>query len=298
MNKIYGFGNALIDIEIRISEDQLKNISIPKGSMRHISNEELKSLLNKFNTQRYSAMPGGSVANSLHAANKHNAEIYFSCSIGDDEFGELFIDSFKLIKESVSFNKSSLPTGICLIFVTPDGERTMAANLGANLELSPECLNVDILKASDFLIFDNFSLSFDKGVETVEYTLSLEDELKICFGISDKSLVKKNNSKIKKIFLSEIHLLYGNEDEIKELEKLISKPALNTLISKGPAGASYNQEFSKAPLIDIVNSNGAGDALLGTFLAYFGIIEEKDALKKAVSYATEICTVNGPRLDI
>ena len=298
MNKIYGFGNALIDIEIRISEDQLKNISIPKGSMRHISNEELESLLNRFNTQRYSAMPGGSVANSLHAANKHNAEIYFSCSIGDDEFGELFIDSFKSINESVSFYKSSLPTGICLIFVTPDGERTMAANLGANLELSPECLNLDMLRASDFLIFDNFSLSFDKGVETIEYSLSLENELKICFGISDKSLVKKNNSKIKKIFLNEIHLLYGNEDEIKEFEKLISKPALNTLISKGPAGASYNEEFSIAPLIDIVNSNGAGDALLGTFLAYFGTIEEKDALKKAVSYATEICTVNGPRLDI
>ena len=266
--------------------------------MRHISSDELESLLKRFDTQRYSVMPGGSIANSLHAANKHDAEIYFSCSIGDDEFGELFIDSFKLIKESVSFNKSSLPTGICLIFVTPDGERTMAANLGANLELSPECLNVDILKASDFLIFDNFSLSFDKGVETIEYSLSLEKDLNICFGISDKSLIKKNNTKIKKVFLNEIHLLYGNEDEIKELEKLISNPALNTLISKGPAGASYNQEFSKAPRINIVNSNGAGDALLGAFLAYFGIIDEKDALKKAVSYAAEICTVNGPRLDI
>jgi sugar/nucleoside kinase (ribokinase family) len=298
MNKIYGFGNALIDIEIRISEDQLKNISIPKGSMRHISVDELEDLLKRFNSQRHSAMPGGSIANSLHAANKHDAEIYFSCSIGDDAFGELFIDSFKLINESVSFYKSSLPTGICLIFVTPDGERTMAANLGANLDLCPESLNVDILRVSDFLLFDNFSLSFDKGVETTEYSLSLENELNICFGISDKSLVKKNNSKIKKVFLNEIHLLYGNEYEIKEFEKLISKPALNTLISKGSAGASYNQEFSKAPRIDIVNSNGAGDALIGTFLAYFGIIDKKDALKKAVSYATEICTVSSPRLDI
>ena len=152
MNKIYGFGNALIDIEIRISEEQLKTISIPKGSMKHISTDELETFLKRFNTQRYSAMPGGSIANSLHAANKHNAEIYFSCSIGDDEFGELFIDSFKLINESVSFYKSSLPTGICLIFVTPDGERTMAANLGANLDLCPECLNVDVLRASDFLL--------------------------------------------------------------------------------------------------------------------------------------------------
>tara|TARA_B100000989_G_scaffold249636_1_gene197264 strand:- start:3403 stop:4299 length:897 start_codon:yes stop_codon:yes gene_type:complete len=298
MNKIYGFGNALIDIEIRVSEEQLKTISIPKGSMKHISKDELETFLKRFNAQIHSALPGGSIANSLHAANKHNAQVYFSCSIGDDEFGELFIDSFKLINESVSFYKSSLPTGICLIFVTPDGERTMAANLGANLDLCPESLNVDVLRASDFLVFDNFSLSSDKGTETIEYSLSLENELNICFGISDKSLVKKNNNKIKKVFLNEIHLLYGNEDEIKELERVISKPALNTLISKGAAGASYNQEYSEAPRINIVNSNGAGDALLGTFLAYFGIIDEKDALKKAISYAAEICTVNGPRLDI
>ncbi len=297
MNKIYGFGNALIDIEIRITEEQLKDIPISKGSMKHISNNELASFLRLFESQRYSIMPGGSIANSLHAANEHNAETYFSCSVGDDEFGELFINSFKSMNESIKFYKSSLPTGICLIFVTPDGERTMAANLGANLDLCPESLNVDELIASDFLIFDNFSLSSEKGVETIEYSISLENNVRICFGVSDKSLVKKNDKELKKVFLNKIHLLYGNQDEIKELQELISEPAMNTLISRGSAGASYNQLFSEAPQINIVNSNGAGDALLGTFLAYFGIINEKDALKKAVSYATEICMVNGPRFE-
>ena len=98
MNKIYGFGNALIDIEIRISEEQLKTISIPKGSMKHISTDELETFLKRFNAQIHSALPGGSIANSLHAANKHNAEIYFSCSIGDDELG------------AVSYTHLTLPT--------------------------------------------------------------------------------------------------------------------------------------------------------------------------------------------
>ena len=172
----------------------------------------------------------------------------------------------------------------------------MAANLGANLDLCPESLNVDVLRASDFLIFDNFSLSTDKGAETIEYSLSLETDLRICFGISDKSLVKKNDKKIKKVFLNKIYLLYGNEDEIKELERVISNPALNTLISKGPEGASYNQEYFKASQIEIVNSNGAGDALIGTFLAYADVIGDDKALKKAVSYASKVCAVNGPRL--
>ena len=159
MNKIYGFGNALIDIEIRISEEQLKTISIPKGSMKHISQDELSILLKDFKSQRYSALPGGSVANSLYAANQHGSKTYFSCSIGDDEYGELFLKSFKDSDKAMSFFRSSLPTGICLIFVTPDGERTMAANLGANLDLCPESINISELLSSDFLVFDNFSLS-------------------------------------------------------------------------------------------------------------------------------------------
>ena len=296
MNKIYGFGNALIDIEIRISEDQLKNISIPKGSMKHISKNELKRFLNIFSNQKYSVKPGGSIANSLFAANQHNVKTHFSCSIGDDEFGELFLDSFKVADQSISFYKSSLPTGICLIFVTPDGERSMAANLGANIDLCPESLNVDELISSKFLLFDNFSLSSRKGLETIDYSLSIANEARICFGLSDMSLIKENYKNIKKVFLNKIDTLFGNEDEINELQNMTSNPALNILVSKGSRGAQYNLITVEASPIDVVNSNGAGDALIGTFLAYADTVSDKKALKEAVSYAAKVCKVNGPRL--
>ena len=90
----------------------------------------------------------------------------------------------------------------------------MAANLGANLDLCPESLNIDELEGSDYLGFDNFSLSTDKGAETIEHTISLENRLRICFGVSDKSLVKKNDKKLKKVLLNKIHLIYGNQEEI------------------------------------------------------------------------------------
>jgi len=296
MNKIYGFGNALIDIEIRISEDQLKNISIPKGSMKHISNDELETFLKIFNTQRYSEMPGGSIANSLYAANQHGAKTYFSCSIGDDEFGEFFLDSFKNMDECISFYKSSLPTGICLIFVTPDGERTMAANLGANIDLCPESLNIDELNSSDFLLFDNFSLSSKKGIETLEYSLSMPNNVRLFFGISDINLIEENFKSLHKVLLNKIDTIYGTEGEVNALQKVMSNPAKNTLSTRGSQGAKYNQVNIKASKTDIINSNGAGDALIGTFLAYLDIIDNKSALEKAVSYATEICKVSGPRL--
>ena len=146
MNTIYGFGNALVDIEIRISEIQLQDIEIKKGSMKHIAKEELAMYLETYSKNIHSKLPGGSIANSLYAANKHGTKTHFSCSLGEDEYGQYFIDSYKDELGDVSYSKSNLDTGICLIFVTPDGQRTMAACLGANLDLNPESLNMDKLR--------------------------------------------------------------------------------------------------------------------------------------------------------
>ena len=155
------------------------------------SQDELSILLKDFKNQRCSALPGGSVANSLYAANQHGSKTFFSCSIGDDEYGEIFLKSFKGNDNAISFFRSSLPTGICLIFVTPDGERTMAANLGANLDLCPESINISELLSSEFLILDNFSLSSKKGIETVEYSLEIKDKVRVCFGLSDIRLIQE-----------------------------------------------------------------------------------------------------------
>ena len=141
MSKIYGFGNALIDIEIQITEEELKEINIEKGFMKHITRENLEAYLERFSNQRYSESPGGSVANSLYAANQHNVQTHFSCAIGQDDFGQSFINSFKSDLCTLSFNESDLPTGVCLIFITPDGQRTMAANLGANTNIHIDCID-------------------------------------------------------------------------------------------------------------------------------------------------------------
>ena len=172
----------------------------------------------------------------------------------------------------------------------------MAANLGANIDLCPESLNIDELNSSDFLLFDNFSLSSKKGIETLEYSLSMPNNVRLFFGISDINLIKENYKSLKKVLLNKIDTIYGTEGEVNALQKVMSNPAKNTLSTRGSQGAKYNQVNIKASKTDIINSNGAGDALIGTFLAYLDIIDNKSALEKAVSYATEICKVSGPRL--
>ena len=298
MTKLYGFGNALIDIEISIKEEDLKSIDIPKGSMKDISYEEMSNLLSDFNSSINSRLPGGSIANALYAANQFGAIIHFSCSVGNDDYGECFVDSFMDNENLITYKMSDKPTGICLIFVTPDGERTMASNLGANEDLSPEALNIEKVKSSDFLIFDNFSLTTTLANSTVVSALNNKNKsTKICFGLSDVNLIDRNIERLEWLSQNKIEYVFGNEKEVERLKEVLEFYAENFVKTLDSRGAMHNDHMMPAPqLSSVANTNGAGDALMGAFLA----LKEKEgiekALMKAVAYATRVCSVNGPRL--
>ena len=192
---------------------------------------------------------------------------------------------------------SANPTGVCFIFVTPDGERTMASNLSANEDLKPNCLNLEKLSKSDWLLFDAFSVCTTNGLKTAKKALSVakQNKLKIAFGLADINLIQTNLTEIKWVLDQHIDLLFGNEKEINLLSENI-KPNCNVLCSYGANGCRYNQIQVKAEEASIVNTNGAGDALIGVFLANLDSLDKEVALKKAVDYATKVCLVGGPRL--
>jgi len=296
MSKIYGFGNALIDIEIQINEDQLSSIGIPKGGMQHISRDRKDYLLDNYKNSIKSMTPGGSIANSLFAAESFGASTCFSCSLGDDEYGQLFLDSYE-DRNKIFFNYSDNPTGVCLVFVSPDGERTMASNLSANNQLSAECISPSLLESSEYLLFDNFSLATDSGNQTVDYCLdTINNEVKVCFGLADSGLIVENLSKIKNLSNTNLYCLSGNKLEHETLDQYTSLNYKKRLVSNGEKGASVNGYQLSAPKVDLINTNGAGDSLIGAFLALEGQMEEEQALKEAINYSSQVCSVNTPRL--
>ena len=296
MSKIYGFGNALIDIEIQINEAQLTSIGISKGSMQHITRDEKDFLLKEYKDSIKSMHPGGSIANSLHAAENFGASTCFSCSLGDDEYGQFFLNSYE-DRSKIFFNYSDNPTGVCLVFVSPDGERTMASNLSANNQLSVECISPSLLESCEYLLFDNFSLATDSGNQTVDYCLDIiSDEVKVCFGLADSGLIGENLEQIKNLSNTNLYCLSGNQMEHNELDIHLSLNYQNRLVSDGNSGAMVNGEKVKAPNINLVNTNGAGDALLGAYIALESKLGKLEALREAVNYASKICSINTPRL--
>ena len=174
----------------------------------------------------------------------------------------------------------------------------MAANLGANTNIHTDCIDEEKLITSEYLLFDNFSLSTQNGFNFAKFCMSLKPSLKLCFGISDVSLIEENNAHLSEVLDADIDLLYGNEAEVNAFSKAYKIDSLNVLKTYGKKGASFNETRLKAPEIEIVNSNGAGDALLGTFLA--NLINNKNieqSLRDAITYASEVCKTNGPRLE-
>ena len=297
MPKIYGFGNALIDIEISVSEDELASLPINKGSMEHISSSQKMDWLQRFQTRVQSREPGGSIANSLHAAASQGSRCTFSCSMGEDLEKDLFLQGFNKKLIQTSFQYSINPTGICFIFVTPDGERTMASNLSANEDLNPKCLNKEILSQSDWLLFDAFSVCTSNGLKTAKEALLIakKNKVKIAFGLADINLIKSNLKEIEWVLNQSIDLLFSNENEINLMQQSI-KTKVDILCSSGANGCSFNQVKVDAKEISVINTNGAGDALVGIFLSHYNSIPQQEALKKAVDYATAVCQIGGPRL--
>ncbi len=297
MAKIYGFGNALIDVEISITEEELTSLNIKKGSMVHINSEQKSTWIEKFNKQIVSKQPGGSVANSLYAASCGDSICAFSCSLGNDEESRIFVDGFRSTGTQVFHQYSKEPTGVCFIFVTPDGERTMASNLSANEDLLPKCLNEQELATSDWLVFDAFSVCTINGLKTAQEALKMakKNNLKIAFGLADINLVESNLEEINWVLEQPINLLVGNDAEISLLSQSTNLE-LDTLCTLGAKGSRFNQIQVDAESISLVNTNGAGDALLGVFLSHIDTLNPKDSLKKAVDYATKVCLVGGPRI--
>ena len=217
--------------------------------------------------------------------------------MGDDLEKDLFLQGFNKKLIQTNFQYSINPTGICFIFVSPDGERTMASNLSANEDLNPKCLNKKILSKSDWLVFDAFSVCTSSGLKTAKEALLIakQNNVKIAFGLADINLIKSNLKEIEWVLNQSIDLLFSNENEINLMQQSI-KTDVDILCSSGAKGCRFNQVKVDAKEISVVNTNGAGDALVGVFLSYYNTIPQQEALKKAVDYATEVCQIGGPRI--
>ena len=283
---ILNVGNVLVDIEITISDDDLSNLPIKKGGAIEINIIQLNKYLNIYRDQITNKYLGGSIFTTAATSSVFEVDNSFLGSVGKDSNSKYLIDTMNSYPIKTYLNVDLQQTGCCLIFLTPDKERTMAACPGASSQLT--LANFENLESIDFIFTDLYSLNSDINKETISYLLSSNKNL--ILSLSDISVMRKHIDFIKK-YSDQTFIIAGNESEMKFLQQHMSssfidnsfetnKVYLTTMGAKG-SEVIHDGKLYKSNSIqtEIASLNGAGDTFLGAFIGNY--LQSRDIQQSA-----------------
>lgn len=283
---VYGIGNALVDIEIEVSHDFLRQNNIEKGMMSLVDLERQSELL-KLAPEQHRRTCGGSAANTIIAVRQLGGRSFYSCKVAADEMGDFYFSD--LVGHGVETNlRGDRPEGVsgrCLIFITPDGDRTMNTYLGITSDLGTGQLELDELADSQMCYIEGYLVTSPSAMEAAAVALEVSAKHGVhqSLTFSDPGIVKFFRPQflelIKKARGGKFDLIFCNEAEalsftqtesLDEAAKAMKDYARSFAITRGPMGAytfDGNKEvYILPPKVEVVDTNGAGDLFAGGFL--------------------------------
>ena len=308
--KILGIGNAIVDVICKVNENFLSNNKLTKSTMKLVDENEFKNLL--LNLKIEETISGGSVANSIVGLSKLGNDVGFIGKVSDDELGNKYEEGLK--KENVKYfyskKKESIPTGTCLILITPDSERTMCTFLGTAGKINENDINIEAIKKSEILFLEGYL--WDEGEPKKAFEKAINNSSKVAMSLSDLFCVERHKLDFLELVRNRLDITFANEqefmslinvknfDEVVNYAKEINKLIIITRGEKGSLAINGNQviESSAKKNLIIKDLTGAGDLFAGGFL--HGLINNKsvkESLEIGTEMSSKIIQKIGARLD-
>ena len=308
--KILGIGNAIVDVICKVDEDFLDKNKLTKSTMKLIFDEkEFKDLLSNLKIEK--TVSGGSVANSVVGLSQLGNKVGFIGKVCDDELGAKYEEGLK--NENVGYfyskKKEELPTGTCLILVTPDSERTMCTFLGTAGKINENDVNSDIITSSEVILLEGYL--WDEGDPKKAFDKAISSAKKVAMSLSDQFCVDRHKPHFLDLVKNKLDITFANEQEIlslidaksfddvisfgKELGKII-------VVTRGDKGAIAikGNEVSECGIqegLKVVDLTGAGDLFAAGFLhGYINNLSLKDSLEKGTEMSAKVIQQIGARL--
>ena len=308
--KILGIGNAIIDVICKVSDDFIIQNDLTKSTMKLIFEEnEFKNLLKNLKIEK--TISGGSVANSMVGLSQLGNEVGFIGKISDDEFGVKYETG--LNKENVEFiyskKKEKLPTGTCLILITPDSERTMCTFLGTAGKINESDIDTRAIENSDIVFLEGYL--WDEGEPKKAFDKAILNAKKVAMSLSDQFCVDRHKSHFLELVKNKIDITFSNEQEITSLidaknfnEVINFSKKINKLIviTRGDKGAIAvnGEDVTECDIIknlNVVDLTGAGDLFAAGFLhGHINKLSTNESLKKGTEMSSRIIQQIGARL--
>ena len=308
--KILGIGNAIVDVICKVDDSFISQNGLTKSTMKLIFDEtEFKKLLKNLKIEK--TVSGGSVANSIVGISQLGDKVGFIGKVSDDEFGSKYEEGLK--KENVEYfyskKKEELPTGTCLILVTPDSERTMCTFLGTAGKINENDVSSDAIKKSEIIFLEGYL--WDEGEPKKAFDKAIKNANRVAMSLSDQFCVDRHKAHFLELVKNKLDITFANEQEIKSLidaksfdEVIKFSTQVNKLvvITRGEKGAIAIQgnnvvECGIQNNLKIVDLTGAGDLFAAGFLhGYVNKLSIKESLEKGTEMSSKIIQQIGARL--
>ena len=314
---VYALGNALVDVQLQISEEEFAKLNIPRGSMQLVDLARQSELFEIFRGREWNRASGGSAANSMIALAQLGGRVAFGGAVGRDSWGSYYRQEMEELGISVHLAVAdSQSTGTSLILITPDAERTMNTNLGAAVLFESSHVSEKLIASSEYLFLEGYLLSNDKGRGAVLAAAELANKLgtKVVVSFSATFIIDAFRSGLEKL-VEQSYLVIANSDEAKTYagvddEELafakLREITPNVVMTQRERGARVYYEGNDfqvgTPQVNAVDETGAGDVFAGAFL--YGISRANNAGKGdaresaalACFLASRVVMSLGPRL--
>ena len=307
--KVLGIGNAIVDVLCKVSDDFLNKNSLTKSTMKLVDETEFKKLL--LSLQIEETISGGSVANSIVGLSQLGNKVGFIGKVNNDDLGEKYEEGLK--KENVDYlykkKLEPIPTGSCLILITPDSERTMCTYLGTAGKINDNDVDEKAIKDAEIIFLEGYL--WDEGDPKKAFDKAIKYSNKVAMSLSDLFCVERHKPHFLDLVKNKLDIIFANEQEIlsltsaKSFDEVISfskQIRKNIIITRGENGAiSINgnevEECKAQKNLEIKDLTGAGDLFAAGYL--HGIINKlsiKESLEKGTELSSKIIQKIGARI--
>ena len=308
--KVLGIGNAIIDVICKVEDSFLSKNNLTKGTMKLIfDDDEFKDILSNLKIEK--TVSGGSVANSIVGLSQLKNDVGFIGKISDDNFGKKYEEGLK--KENVKYfykkQKQIMPTGTCLILVTPDSERTMCTFLGIAGKINENDVNENIIKKSELIFLEGYL--WDEGEPRKAFEKAIKYSNKVAMSLSDLFCVERHKQSFLDLVKEKLDLTFANQSEImalinaKSFNEVITfakKIKKHIVITRGNMGAisifeDKINEVDASKNLTIKDLTGAGDLFAAGYLhGFINNLSTEQCLEHGTKLSSKIIQQIGARL--
>jgi len=308
--KVLGIGNAIVDVICKVEESFLSENNLTKSTMKLVDEAKFKKLLSNLKIEE--TIAGGSVANSIVGLSQLGNTVSFIGKVNNDELGNKYEKS--LTNENVKYcyqkKKESIPTGTCLILITPDSERTMCTFLGIAGKISDKDIDENAVKNSELIFLEGYL--WDEGEPKTAFNKAISIAKKKAMSLSDQFCVERHKKSFFDLVNNKLDITFANEQEILSLinaksfddvilfGKRLGKLLVITRSEKGSIAIQKNEvvECDSKKDLKIVDLTGAGDLFAAGFLhGHVNNLSIKESLEKGTEMSSKIIQKIGARLN-